>query len=106
MMDLERVVAALEPTDVRGRAPVELRDLAYDTRGVVPGSLFFCVPGARVDGHDLAGEAVAQGAVALVVERPLDVDVPQLVVPSSRAAMAVVADEFFERPTTELEVAG
>src|SRR3954452_22146251 len=106
MMDLERVVAALEPTDVLGRAPVDLRELAYDTRAVVPGSLFFCVPGARVDGHELAGEAVERGAVALVVERPLDVSVPQLVVPSSRAAMAVVADEFFEHPTAELAVAG
>src|SRR3954452_7404807 len=106
MMDLERVVAALEPTDVLGRAPVDLRELAYDTRAVVPGSLFFCVPGARVDGHELAGEAVERGAVALVVERPLDVSVPQLVVSSSRAAMAVVADAFFEHPTADLAVAG
>jgi UDP-N-acetylmuramoyl-L-alanyl-D-glutamate--2,6-diaminopimelate ligase len=105
-MDLERVVAALEPTDVLGRAPVELRDLAYDTRAVGPGSLFFCVPGARADGHDFAAEAVAHGAVAVVVERALDVPVPQLVVPSSRAAMAIVADEFFGRPTAELEVVG
>src|SRR3954462_4041380 len=106
MMDLERVVAALEPTDVLGRAPVDLRELAYDTRAVVPGSLFFCVPGTRVDGHELAADAVERGAVALVVERPLDLDVPQLVVPSSRAAMAVVADAFFEHPTAELAVAG
>jgi UDP-N-acetylmuramoyl-L-alanyl-D-glutamate--2,6-diaminopimelate ligase len=106
MMDLERVVAALEPTDVLGRAPLELRDLAYDTRAVVPGSLFFCVPGAQVDGHELAGEAVAAGAVALVVERPVEAAVPQLVVPSVRAAMPVVADEFFGRPTEELQVTG
>ncbi len=106
MMPLERLVAALEPIDVRAYAPVELRDLTYDTRGVSPGAVFFCVPGAHVDGHDLAAEAVSSGAVALVVERPLELDVPQLVVSSTRAAMPVAADEFFGHPTTELDVVG
>ena len=106
MMDLERLVAALGAADVVGRAPVEVRDLAYDARTVGPGSLFFCVPGAVADGHDFAPEAVERGAVALVVERPLGLGVPELVVPSSRAAMAQVADEFFDRPTEELRVAG
>jgi len=88
MMDLERLVAALGAADVVGRAPVEVRDLAYDARTVVPGSLFFCVPGAVADGHDFAPDAVKRGAVALVVERPLGLGVPELVVSSSRAAMA------------------
>ncbi len=105
-MNLERLVAALGPVDVLERAPVDVLDLAYDARTVVPGSLFFCVPGARADGHDFAAEAVERGAVALVVERPLDVRAPQVVVPSARAAMAVAADEFFARPTEELEVVG
>jgi len=106
MMDLERLVAAVGAVDVVGRAPVEVRDLAYDTRAVVPGTLYFCVPGANVDGHDFAGEAIAQGAVALVVERPLEVSVPQVVVPDARAAMAPAADAFFAQPTRELQVAG
>ncbi len=106
MMDLERLVAALGGLEVTGRAAAEIRDLAYDTRSVVPGALFFCVPGESADGHDFAAEAVERGAVALVVERPLDVAVPQVVVLDARAAMAVAADEFFERPTQELEVVG
>src|SRR3989440_5432497 len=106
MMDLERLVAALGAADVVGRAPVEVADLAYDARAVVPGSLFFCVPGAVADGHDFAPEAVERGAAALVVERPLGLGVPEVVVPSSRVAMAQVADEFFDRPTEDLRVAG
>jgi UDP-N-acetylmuramoyl-L-alanyl-D-glutamate--2,6-diaminopimelate ligase len=106
MMDLERLVAALGAVGVVGRAPVEVRDLAYEAGAVTPGALFFCVPGARADGHDFAPEAVERGAVALVVERPLGLGVPQIVVPDARASMAVAADEFFERPTAELEVAG
>jgi UDP-N-acetylmuramoyl-L-alanyl-D-glutamate--2,6-diaminopimelate ligase len=105
-MQLERVIAALAPADVLRRAPVEIGDLAYDARAAGPGSLFFCVPGSRTDGHDFAAQAVENGAVALVVERPLDLDVPQLIVPNVRRAMAPAADEFFGRPSDELQVAG
>ncbi|HEY7602729.1 MAG TPA: UDP-N-acetylmuramoyl-L-alanyl-D-glutamate--2,6-diaminopimelate ligase [Gaiellaceae bacterium] len=105
-MDLERLIAVLAPAEVVGRARTAIHDLAYDARAARPGSLFFCVRGERADGHDFAAEAVANGAVALVVQRPLDLPVPQLVVADSRAAMAPAADEFFGRPTEELQVAG
>jgi UDP-N-acetylmuramoyl-L-alanyl-D-glutamate--2,6-diaminopimelate ligase len=105
-MDLERLVAALEPVEVLGGLSVEVRDLAYDARGVTPGALFFAVPGERADGHDFAAEAVERGAVALVVERRLDLPVPQVVVRDTRAAMAPAADVFFGEPTRELEVVG
>jgi UDP-N-acetylmuramoyl-L-alanyl-D-glutamate--2,6-diaminopimelate ligase len=105
-MQLEGVIAALAPDAVLRGGPVEVSDLAYDTRSVTRGALFFCYPGAHVDRHDLAPEAVARGAVALVVERELDLDVPQLKVRDARAAMAVIADEFYGRPTDELQVAG
>jgi UDP-N-acetylmuramoyl-L-alanyl-D-glutamate--2,6-diaminopimelate ligase len=105
-MDIERVIAALAPVDVLGRAPVEIADLAYDARAAGPGSLYFCVAGSRADGHDFAPEALENGAAALVVERPLQLGVPQILVEDARKAMAVAADEFFERPTVELEVAG
>src|SRR5437773_7089990 len=104
-MTLERVIAALAAAEVRGDAAVEVRDLAYDVHAVQPGALFFCVPGGRFDGHDFAVDAVAQGAVALVVERPLDLSVPQAVVPSVRAAMPRAAVAFFGDPTAELPVA-
>ncbi len=105
-MDLERLVAALEPVEVLGRLPVEVNDLVYDARAAVPGSLFFAVPGERADGHDFAAGAVERGAVAAVVERSLDVPVPQVVVRDARAAMAPAADVFFGEPTRELEVVG
>ncbi len=105
-MNLERVIAALAPAEVLGRAPVVVGELAYDARVVSEGALFFCVPGAQADGHDFAAEAVARGAAALVVERPLDLPVPQILVRNARRAMALAADVFFEQPTRELEVAG
>ena len=105
-MQLERLIAALAPEAVLGQEAVAVQDLAYDTRAVTPGALFFAVPGAQADGHDFAGEAVERGAAALVVERDVGVPVPQLVVADARAAMAVAADTFFGEPTNELEVAG
>jgi UDP-N-acetylmuramoyl-L-alanyl-D-glutamate--2,6-diaminopimelate ligase len=105
-VELDALIRALAPGDVIGGRPVEILDLAYDTRRVGEGALFFCVPGSTRDGHDLAGEAVAAGASALVVEQRVDADVPQLVVESTRAAMAVAADTFFGSPTDRLTVAG
>ena len=104
-MKLERVIAALAPSDVVQRAPVEISDLAYDAREVTAGALFFCVRGERHDGHAFAQEAVARGAAALVVEHPLEVTAPQLVVRDARAAMATAAVAFFDDPSRELEIA-
>ena len=81
----------------------DVSDLAYDARQVTPGALFVCVPGLKADGHDFAPEAVTAGAVALIVERPLDLPVPQLVVGDAREASARAADAFFGHPTRELE---
>src|SRR3954452_21132080 len=104
-MNLERLVAVLDPVEVLARGPVEVRELAYDARAASPGALCFCVPGQRADGHDFAPQAISNGAVALVVERTLAVEVPQIVVRDARTAMAAAADEFFGHPTHELEIA-
>jgi len=84
--------------------PVEISSLAYDSRAAGPGTLFFCVPGFRADGHDHAPEAVARGASALVVERPLGLDAPEICVASAREAMARTAARFYDDPTARLKV--
>jgi UDP-N-acetylmuramoyl-L-alanyl-D-glutamate--2,6-diaminopimelate ligase len=104
-VDLTRLLKPLKPIQVVGETSVQVEDLAYDSRAVAAGTLFFCVPGDRTDGHRFASRAVEAGAVALVGERPLSVDLPQVVVADVREAMALVAAEFFGQPTNELEVA-
>jgi UDP-N-acetylmuramoyl-L-alanyl-D-glutamate--2,6-diaminopimelate ligase len=104
-MQLERLIAALAPTAVIGSAAAEIRELAYDARDVPADSLYFCIPGSTADGHDFAADAVAAGAAALVVERPLEVHAPQVVVPSVRAAMPRAAATFFGDPSARLPVA-
>src|SRR5215211_9484699 len=93
--------------DLLGDGPdVDIVALAYDNRAVGPGTLFFCVPGFTRDGHDFAPDAVARGAAALVVCRPLGLGVPEVQVADMRAAMARAAARFHGDPTAELEVVG
>jgi UDP-N-acetylmuramoyl-L-alanyl-D-glutamate--2,6-diaminopimelate ligase len=89
-----------------GAPEVEIAGLAYSSESVVPGTLFFCVPGFRADGHDFAPDAVARGAVALVCQRPLGLGVPEVIVDDVRAAMGPAAARFYGDPTGELEVVG
>jgi UDP-N-acetylmuramoyl-L-alanyl-D-glutamate--2,6-diaminopimelate ligase len=97
----------VEVLDRRGDpAAVEITALVDDSRHGVPGALFCCVVGRAFDGHQFAADAVSRGAVALLVERPLPVDVPQVVVPAVRPAMALTAAEFFGHPSRRLDVVG
>ena len=94
--------------DLLGEGPADVRisGLAFDNRQVEPGTLFFCVPGFTRDGHDFAPDAVARGATALVVQRPLGLAVPEVQVEDVRSAMAVAAARFHGDPTARLPVAG
>ena len=99
-MDLGQLTGeeALSGTQISG--------LAYSSRDVEPGDLFFCVRGYTTDGHDYAPDAIQNGAVALVCERPLGLGVPELVVDDARAAMPRIARVFFGDPSRELDVIG
>jgi UDP-N-acetylmuramoyl-L-alanyl-D-glutamate--2,6-diaminopimelate ligase len=105
-MRLAALAAVAEGARVLGDGSVEVANLAYDSRKAGPGTLFFCVVGEKRDGHDFAAQVAEAGAVALVVERELDVAVPQVVVPSARAAMAPFASAFWGDPTAALRVVG
>jgi UDP-N-acetylmuramoyl-L-alanyl-D-glutamate--2,6-diaminopimelate ligase len=105
-MRLAELAAAADQARILGDGEVEISALAYDSRKAGPGTLFFCVVGEKRDGHEFAAQVVEAGATALVVERELDLDVPQVVVSSARAAMAPFAAAFWGDPTAELRVVG
>jgi UDP-N-acetylmuramoyl-L-alanyl-D-glutamate--2,6-diaminopimelate ligase len=105
-IELETLSRAVDATRIVNPAPVRVADLAYDARRVTQDALFACVPGLKTDGHDFAADAVARGAAALLVARPLDLPVPQLLVEDVRRGMALAADTFFGYPTRELQLAG
>ncbi len=103
-MELAELCGAAGPHSIDGDGSAEVTDLAYDSRAVGPGSLFFCVTGMTSDGHEFAPTAVEAGAAALVVERPLGLGVPEVLVDDARAAMAPLAARFFADPTATLRI--
>jgi UDP-N-acetylmuramoyl-L-alanyl-D-glutamate--2,6-diaminopimelate ligase len=97
----------IAPGRVIGLPAGEISSLAYDSRLVVRGALFFAVPGEHVDGHDFAADATARGARAVVVERELHgLEATQLIVHDTRVALADAADLWFGEPSRQLDVFG
>ncbi|HEY6609108.1 MAG TPA: UDP-N-acetylmuramyl-tripeptide synthetase, partial [Candidatus Limnocylindria bacterium] len=106
-MGLGELTDLVAPERVMGMPVGEVTGLAYDSRRVVPGTVFFAVPGIHVDGHDYVEAAVAGGAIGVVTERELPgITVAQLIVDRSRRALADAADGWFGRPSEHLEVIG
>jgi UDP-N-acetylmuramoyl-L-alanyl-D-glutamate--2,6-diaminopimelate ligase len=103
---LADLVVSLPRHEVQGDRSVNVVDVVYRSQDAVPGSLFFCVPGSGRDGHDFAAEAVARGAVALMVERWVAVEAAQVRVSSVREAMGPVSAAFFGRPGDRMTMVG
>ena len=84
----------------------EITSVEYDSRKVREGSLFCCMKGLVSDGHNFAAQAVEKGAAALIVEHLLPLDVPQVVAPDGRVAMAHAAAAFYNHPEREMIMLG
>ncbi len=84
----------------------EVAALFMDSRQQVNNGLFFCLKGANADGHAYAKEAIKNGAVALVTERQLFVDVPQIIVENVRDALSILSSVFYGEPSKKLKVIG
>jgi UDP-N-acetylmuramoyl-L-alanyl-D-glutamate--2,6-diaminopimelate ligase len=103
---LAAVAAAVDDAEVRDGDGVFVDDVSFDSREVLPGALFFCVRGSAADGHAFAADAAAGGAAALVVERWLDLELPQVRVRSVREAMGPMSAAVFARPADALTIVG
>ena len=104
-MRLDDLLAGVAVRGRRGGNP-EVAAVTHDSSAVRPGTFYCCLPGARVDGHDFADHAVSAGAVALLVERELSIDVAEVRVDSTRAAMGPVAAAFHGHPSRAMTVVG
>ena len=85
---------------------VEVHGLSYDSRLINSGDLFFCFKGEKKDSHDFVYDAIKGGASALVVERKIDIDFPQVISTSSRKMMSEIAEIFYEFPSREITTVG
>ena len=111
-MKLAALLGAIEPLMRQGSSSgstpdVEVRILQYDSRRVEPGDVFIALKGQKTAGADFAADAIARGAVAVVAEQPaISSPVPWIEVPDARSAMALLAAEFYGRPSHAMRVVG
>ncbi|WP_249869871.1 UDP-N-acetylmuramoyl-L-alanyl-D-glutamate--2,6-diaminopimelate ligase [Oceanobacillus saliphilus] len=87
---------------------IEFNDLEMDSRRVKPGNVFICIPGFTVDGHDYVAQAVANGAVAVIAEKTLHVNVavPIIMVSDTNRVLPMLAAKHFNYPTAKLPLIG
>jgi UDP-N-acetylmuramoyl-L-alanyl-D-glutamate--2,6-diaminopimelate ligase len=114
-MKLSQLLTSLEPSALEGSSrpaadspagDVEIRAVYYRAQQVEPGGLFVAVKGFAADGHDFIGQAVSRGAVAVVCERPVAVDIPQICVVDSRKALAALAAGIYGHPSRRMTIVG
>jgi UDP-N-acetylmuramoyl-L-alanyl-D-glutamate--2,6-diaminopimelate ligase len=111
-MELPEILAGAEISTVTGPAEVEIRSIAYDSRKVTPGALFFAFHGAKMDGLEFVSDAVARGAVAIASEQPRREGLPkeicwvELLPGSGRRGLARAAANFYGHPADRLKLVG
>jgi UDP-N-acetylmuramoyl-L-alanyl-D-glutamate--2,6-diaminopimelate ligase len=105
-MKLQELLKHLHSLIPFSEEDLDITSIENDNRKVQKGSLFVCIKGYTVDGHDFAGSAVQNGAAAILAERPLSLDVPVIIVNDTNRALAVLADAFYGQPTKKLHLIG
>jgi len=103
---LAEIIKGIEVQASSGNSQVIVRGMSLDSRRVQPGDLYACVPGFKVDGHDFAVNAISSGAVALVVERFLPLNVPQVKVSNVRQVIGPLVATVYDHPSEQLELVG
>jgi UDP-N-acetylmuramoyl-L-alanyl-D-glutamate--2,6-diaminopimelate ligase len=105
-LNLHQLIDTLHLLNPYNGPNIDITSIENDNRQVKKGSLFICLKGYTVDGHDYAKSAVENGAVAIIAERTLQLDVPVIVVKDSFRAMSVLADAFYGQPSQKLHLIG
>lgn len=105
-MKLEELIEYLDYRDLVNFKSVEVSGISYNSKTTKKGDIFICLVGEHTDGHEYAQMAIDNGAVALLVEHPVDIKIPQVVVTNTRHKIADIADRFYSRPSLGLNLIG
>lgn len=105
-MRLHEIIEAIDYLASKNDHNVNIDNIHYHSGRVEKNSLFVCVRGYKVDGHNYLKSAIENGACAAIVEEFMDVDIPQFKVENSRLALALLADKFYGHPSSEMKVIG
>lgn len=94
---------------ISGNVDIDVANISYDSRKVIEGSMFVCIKGANVDGHDYIKEAIKKGALAIVIDEELELksrNITLIKVENSKIALASLASSFYNKPSKEINLVG
>ena len=105
-MDLSTIIKNIKTEKILNFKDIDIKGISYNSNTVNSHEIFVCLKGEHVDGHDFAQKAFEKGAVALMCERPLNIEIPQLIVKSTQESIADLAAIFYHNPSLELNLMG
>ncbi|MEB0249445.1 UDP-N-acetylmuramoyl-L-alanyl-D-glutamate--2,6-diaminopimelate ligase, partial [Mucilaginibacter sp. 5B2] len=109
MRYLSDIIEGVAFTELQGSADVEISAIVFDSRQVTPGCMFVAVKGTAVDGHDYIDQAIKDGAIVVICEElpaHTATEVDFLMVANSSKALATIAANFYENPSSNLKLVG
>ena len=102
-MNLDRLIKNIELNDkINYDGNIDIKGISYNSNKISKGDIFVCMRGEHVDGHNFAADAVEKGAVAIMAETKLDINVPQIIVASTEQSLAPLADNFYQSPSKDI----
>lgn len=105
-MELNKIVECIDPIEVLNMKNVDIKGISYNSKTINSHEIFVCLKGEHVDGHNFAQMAFEKGAIAIICERPLNIEIPQLIVKSTQKTIADLADCFYRSPSKSLNLIG
>ena len=105
-MDLSKIIKNIDALEVLNFKDIDIKGISYNSNTINSHEIFVCLKGEHVDGHDFAQSAFEKGAVALMCEKPLNIEIPQIIVKSTQEAIADLAAVFYHNPTQSLNLLG
>ena len=105
-MDLSKIIKNIDAVEVLNFKDIDIKGISYNSNTINSHEIFVCLKGEHVDGHDFAQSAFEKGAVAIMAERPLNIEIPQIIVKSTQESIADLSAEFYHHPTKSLNLMG
>ena len=105
-MLLSKLILGIKNSEGINFKETEVTGISYNSKTTQKGDIFVCLVGENSDGHNFAKMAIDNGAVALMVERKLDFDIPQIKVESTRHQIADLAATFYDYPSKIINMIG
>lgn len=105
-MDLSKLIKNIDVVEVLNYKDIDIKGISYNSNTINSHEIFVCLKGEHVDGHNFAQSAFEKGAVALMCEKPLNIEIPQIIVKSTQESIADLAAAFYHNPTASLNLMG